>query len=69
MTESSKKCGSSKSNDCLTEESILSPVITDSGDTKEDVVSDKDDIYLFLQKNEIGLTPEEAKKTTDALGK
>lgn len=72
MTESSfTKSDLSKSVNGLKEDSILSPEIPDdgNGDTKEEVVSDNDDIYLFLQKNEIGLSPEEAKKTSEALGK
>ena len=40
------------------------------GGAKEEYdVSNEDDIYLFLQRNEIGLSPEEAKKTSDALGR
>ena len=69
LTESAKKRGTSKSIDCLTEGSVL-PLETsnDSGGTKEDIGVDNDDICLFLQKHEIGMSPEEATKTSIALG-
>ena len=45
-----------------------------SGGTNEEgeegaVLSNEGSIYLFLQRKEIGLTPEEAKKSSDALGR
>ena len=50
----------------LVDESMLP--FDSSGSTKEEGAMDHD-ICVFLQKEEIGLTLEEAKKTTDALGR